>query len=488
MNTSIKEIYLALQKRGLVVDTVSLPNSATMLVFEYAGAIHSISGTSPDLSSATGRTIANNKYASYVYAKKLDMSVPATEIYTDSKQAEAFLTTYKCIVVKPLDAAHGNGVTTGVESTKQLALAIKKAQAISDSVLLQQQVTGSDLRILVIDGALAAASERVPASVIGDGKQTVSQLIDEENRTNKLRGLNYEKPLNRIDSVTAQHYLGKAGMNIVPAKNEKIQVVGTANIGTGGHAVNRTDAVPAEMAEEAIKLAQSTGLYVCGVDFLYDETSGTWHFIEVNSSPSFGLHLWPAEGKPVDVTEVFVSRLLQTYETQTAKTVIGKHTFIDFVGRVADIPAKVDTGADRSSLWASNIEITKDHKLQFVLFDKASPFYSGEVITMNKFKVSHVRSSSGHEQIRYRVHLPILIHGRRVLASFTLADRSRNTFPVLIGRRTLDGKFIVDVSKAEKATRFKKRKRRLNDELEKDPHAFYKKYHANEEKIDKVEK
>lgn len=489
MNTSVNEIYAALQKRGVDVDPVVLPSGATMLLFDYAGKVRSISGTSPDLTSATGRTIANNKYATYTYAQRLGMPVPMTESYVDATQAEAFLGSYGRIVVKPLDGAHGNGVTTGIVTTEQLRSAVDKARTVSDNVILQQQVTGSDLRILVIGGQLAAVAERVPASVTGDGERSVKALIEHENASNPLRGLNYEKPLNRIDVDVASQFLGEAGMSDVPAKNENVIVVGTANIGTGGHAVNRTGLVPAAMVEQAVMLAESIGVYTCGVDFLYDADRQEWHLIEVNSSPSFGLHLWPTEGDPIDVTELFVSRLLQSYEADASgRTVIGRNTFVDFIGHdIGDIPAKVDTGADRSALWASNIEITDDHELCFVLFDKTSPYYTGEVVTTSDYSVSRVRSSSGHAQIRYRVNLPIRILGRRVRASFTLADRSRNVFPILIGRRTLAGKFLVDVAQAEFETEEKQKRQRLNDELKKDPLAFYKKYHASDNKDDKVE-
>jgi hypothetical protein len=355
--------------------------------------------------------------------------------------------------------------------------------------LLQQQVSGNDLRILIIDGQLAAASERVPASVVGDGSSTIMQLIEKENITNSLRGVNYEKPLNKIDVDSALQFLGESVLHTIPKKGESVQVVGTANIGTGGHAINRTDAVPAAIIDEAKKFASSTGVYTCGVDFLYDQSSQSWYFIEANSSPSFGLHLWPTEGEAINVTQIFVTRLLNSYEAQsTEKTLIGRNAVVDIVGHCSGVPAKIDTGADRSSLWASNIEITPDHKLRFVLFDKTSPYYSGEVVTTSEYSVSRVRSSSGHAQIRYRVDLPVKIQGRRVIVSFTLADRSKNIFPVLIGRRTLAGRFLVDVSQLEQAAMLEKQVLGLNEELRKDPHAFYKKYHASNNKGDKLER
>ena len=58
-----------------------------------------------------------------------------------------------------------------------------------------------------------------------------------------------------------------------------------------------------------------------------------------------------------------------------------------------------------------------------------------------------VASSMGHQQLRYRVKLPVVIRRRRIMATFTLSDRSMQVYPVLIGRSTLNGKFVVDVSR-----------------------------------------
>lgn len=160
------------------------------------------------------------------------------------------------------------------------------------------------------------------------------------------------------------------------------------------------------------------------------------------------------------------------------KTIIGRNVRINFGRRAVGVPAKVDTGADSSSVWATNIRVDKNGVLRFCLFGEGSPYYNGKVFKRTDFSVSRVRSSSGHQQVRYRTHFTVTIKGRRVKAMFNLSDRAENIFPVLIGRRTIAGKFLVDVQQydiekeqSETATS------RLRDELAKDPVAFYKKYH-----------
>ncbi len=158
------------------------------------------------------------------------------------------------------------------------------------------------------------------------------------------------------------------------------------------------------------------------------------------------------------------------------KTVIGANVLIDIVGVVNDVPAKVDTGADSSAVWASGIFVDKQGLLHYVLFDKKSPLYTGVEYTTREFSVAGVVSSSGHRQIRYRVKLSARINGRRVVVGFNLSNRSKHHFPVLIGKRTLKGKFLVDVS--ESSFKVAPRKTpRLNKEMQENPYEFFRKYH-----------
>jgi hypothetical protein len=162
------------------------------------------------------------------------------------------------------------------------------------------------------------------------------------------------------------------------------------------------------------------------------------------------------------------------------RKVIGKNATVDFGRWAVGVPAKVDTGADSSSVWASKIRIGEDGVLRFALFGKGSPYYTGKIFKRTDYKVAIVRSASGHEQIRYRTQFTVRINGRKIRALFNLSDRANNNFPVLIGRRTISGKFLVDVAKGDFDHQYKygKENRSLNAELKKNPSNFYKKYHG----------
>ncbi len=169
-----------------------------------------------------------------------------------------------------------------------------------------------------------------------------------------------------------------------------------------------------------------------------------------------------------------------SYQDDSKKLdVIGSTERVTIAG-IENIPAKIDTGADSSSVWASHIRITKDGILKFRLFDEGSPFYTGRAFKRKDFKVAVVRSASGHEQIRYRTHLKIIVGGRVIKALCNLSDRSNNTFPVLIGRRTISKKFIVDVSRNNTNTRLSSPKTKLvQKRLAEDPYRFHQKYVKN---------
>ncbi len=163
--------------------------------------------------------------------------------------------------------------------------------------------------------------------------------------------------------------------------------------------------------------------------------------------------------------------------TTQDKIIIGRNEMVDFARYGHKVPAKIDTGADSSSVWVSNIRVDKSGILRFNLFGESSSFYTGKTIKRENYKVAMVRSASGHQQIRYRTQLSVRIGGKRIRAMFNLSDRSQHTFPVLVGRRTLSGKFIVDVAKARYNDPEKKITQTLEKKLVKDPYKFYRKYY-----------
>lgn len=117
-------------------------------------------------------------------------------------------------------------------------------------------------------------------------------------------------------------------------------------------------------------------------------------------------------------------------------------------GYYRDIPAKVDTGADISSIWASDIKKIKG-VLSFKLFDIGYVKFSGKAIKTTEFKKYSIKNSFGVSEFRYKVRLKVHVGNLVVEDFFTLANRSNNTHPVLLGKTFLEGRFVVDVSKGD---------------------------------------
>jgi hypothetical protein len=166
------------------------------------------------------------------------------------------------------------------------------------------------------------------------------------------------------------------------------------------------------------------------------------------------------------------------------KVIIGRtaHIVIPSEG-VRSIRVKIDTGADRSSIWASNIAMSDDGELSFTLFAPESKYYSGTVYRTKNFEASRVRSAHGDLQVRFRIHMTIILGGKKIRGTFTLADRSKNKYPALIGCKILNKKFLVDVSKGLIR---ENRSDEITQELKRNPKVFFEKYYHNNPRGDVI--
>ncbi len=216
-----------------------------------------------------------------------------------SQKLADFLAHYHKVVVKPLDAAHGKGITVGITEPEELLQAIKRAQQAGRvaKVLVQEQLDGHDVRIVTVGYQFLDAMNRVPPVVIGDGRQTVEQLIVLENQ-HQDRGEGYKSKLTFISMDKAEEFLGKNELNRVPNAREQVQVIGISNIGMGGSRINLKHRLPQFLIDMAVRASEVMELPVCGVDFI---VAGQPHpdsspedlqakIIEVNACPSLTHH------------------------------------------------------------------------------------------------------------------------------------------------------------------------------------------------------
>lgn len=220
------------------------------------------------------------------------------------------------VAVKPDCSNQGKGVFLNLNSCREVEKAFKLAAAVSMPVIVEKCLPGRHYRLLIVNGSLAAAAEKFPAQVVGDGKKSIAELIAEENK-NPLRGEGHEKPLTKIpfDKIT-EEVLERQGLTagaVVPA-GQKVLLRESANLSTGGTACDVTEYVHHRQAELAVSAVKIIGLDIAGVDIIMEDISRPpagqiGGIIEVNAAPGLRMHLFPAKGRKQDVGDKIIDYL-----------------------------------------------------------------------------------------------------------------------------------------------------------------------------------
>jgi cyanophycin synthetase len=272
--------------------------------------------------SAIAVECAGDKEFAKLLLRQVSIPVPRGEVVrTEEDAVDALDHIGVPCVVKPLDGRQGKGVSLNISTPPQMRQAFHVAHEFSDNVLIEELFVGKNYRVLVVGGRMVAASERLPAHVMGDGEHTIAELIERENQ-NPARGQGHEKPLTQIkvDEIMAA-YLSKAGMSLgdVPPRGEMVMLRESINLSTGGTAKDVTDDVHPEVAEMCERAARVIGMDICGIDLVMRdigarvELSGHARqgggIIELNAAPGLRMHLYPGEGQPRDVGGAIIEML-----------------------------------------------------------------------------------------------------------------------------------------------------------------------------------
>ncbi len=228
------------------------------------------------------------------------------------------------LVIKPVDGNHGRGITVEIQNYEDALVAFNHAKESSRSgaIIVEKFITGRDYRLLVINNKLVAGAIRTPAHVIGDGKSTVQELIDQVNKDPR-RGFGHENVLTQITvNELTKTIIKDAGYTLesVIAKDEMLILKDTANLSTGGTAEDITDIIhPANIAM-AERISKIIDLDICGIDIMttditkpLSETGGA--VLEVNAGPGFRMHLAPTTGLPRNVAAPVIDKLFPKGDT-----------------------------------------------------------------------------------------------------------------------------------------------------------------------------
>ena len=203
-----------------------------------------IQATVTSQTSNIGVDLACDKEETKLLLEQAEVPIPKGDIIrTERGLEEAVEYVGFPLVIKPVNGNHGRGITTDINSMDEALIAFKEAKEISRLVIVEKYITGEDHRLLVINNKLVAAAKRTPAHVIGDGKSTIQELVDEVNKDER-RGYGHEKVLTEIDinSLTLE-LLKEMNMTTesVVKKGEMVKLKSTANLSTGGTAEDITE-------------------------------------------------------------------------------------------------------------------------------------------------------------------------------------------------------------------------------------------------------
>ena len=237
--------------------------------------------------------LAQDKHAANGFLRRHGFPVPAQELFECPAQARRFLARHRSLVVKPAAQWGGRGVAVDVRTPAELRRAVRAAQHFGDAVVLEQRVTGEDQRLILINYRCVAAIRRTPATVIGDGRHALAQLIRLRNRRAARAGAGQRIPL---DAETRRQ-LARLGHRLteVPRAGERVQVRLTSNVHTGGDCAVITGAVARPLVRLAERAARLLQLPMVGVDFLTDARRDKHWIIEI--SPDLAIS--PPEGDDV---------------------------------------------------------------------------------------------------------------------------------------------------------------------------------------------
>lgn len=219
------------------------------------------------------------------------------------------------VVVKPVAGHKGQGVTTNIQSIEEAKKAFNDIVALAkeqgtpfEGALVQQQIYGTDHRLIAVGGKFIAALERVPAFVEGNGRDTIEMLIEKEN-AKEIRLDNARSPLCKIkidDNLKDFLALQNKDLTYIPEEGEKVILRRVANISAGGVSINVTPKIHPENVKLVENIARYFKVKCLGIDVLAQDISKSWRegnfgIIEINAGPGVFMHLAPAYGGSIDV-------------------------------------------------------------------------------------------------------------------------------------------------------------------------------------------
>ncbi|WP_067805374.1 cyanophycin synthetase [Actinomadura formosensis] len=308
LGVSTAALARAARERGIPVRRV---DDLNLLRLGYGRYRRTVWAAMTDATSAVGMEVAGDKRLTHRVLADAGVPVPEGRVAASPAQAlEALRDIGGPVVVKPLAGHQGENVHIELTAPPEVVAAFAAAAGDAGEVLVEPYIPGTDYRVLVVGGRVAAAAELTAACVTGDGTSTVAELVERVN-ADPARGEGHDRPLTRLAlgppelALLARQGHGPAS---VPGGGERVWLRRNANLSTGGTSRDVTDDVHAEVAAMCVRAAAAVGMDVCGIDLRLPDIAapppaerGAAGVLEVNAAPGLRMHLAPHEGTGRDV-------------------------------------------------------------------------------------------------------------------------------------------------------------------------------------------
>ncbi|WP_249869258.1 acylphosphatase [Oceanobacillus saliphilus] len=329
-------VALEAWRRGLNVQFYSVFDDENSLKVRYSigneNRVHHFSLSMGDKVTQEAFDVCANKELTKQYLSKAGVPVPEGRMFNENSDEEEIINFAKTmrfpVVLKPTDGNAGKGVFANIQSIDELRGIIPYVRGVLGfkEIIVENYIPGDEFRICVIEDRLLGAMNRRPASILGDGKHSVKQLIDQINQIRKMNPHLTSRLIKKDREVITMLERKGYNMNSIPADGERVFLREKSNLSAGGDAIDVTDELTQNVKNIAINAGKAIpGLFHYGVDMIVDKENDTGVILEVNARPGIGGHLFPMEGKPRD----FAKEIIDYYFPET-KNDVRSWLFFDF--------------------------------------------------------------------------------------------------------------------------------------------------------------
>ncbi len=268
-----------------------------------------------DRTSAIAESISSDKDLTKQLLSQCGVPIPEGQIVDSAEEAwEVAQSMGLPVVIKPSDGNHGRGVALDLNTADEIKAAFKVAQGEGSDVIVERFIKGEEHRVLVVGNKVVAVARGETATIKGDGKSTVEELIESQINSDPRRGEEEGFPLDTIRLSEHQHAvleLQRQGLNAKSVLTKDRVAIVQRN---GNMSNDVTDLIHPDIEQIATLAARVIGLDIAGIDLVVEDISKPLGaqggaIVEVNAGPGLLMHIKPAVGRPRPVGRAIVDHL-----------------------------------------------------------------------------------------------------------------------------------------------------------------------------------